>query len=295
MRRCSRNAADLGDVRLHDVDCAARQPGDEGLAPRQHLAAGDRHRRAAAQLPVVVDRVGPDRLLEPSDGKILQHLGGALRPFEAVRPERVARARIDEQLGGISRRLARRAHDRLVEPDVERAAERSPSDLERREAARAILRDDIEHRLRLFHQQRAIGLHAPAQAAAEQAADAQSGRLAQNVPQRDVDAADRVGQRAAAPHPERVLMQLLAHALRRQRVLVAIERLEHLQPGLDQAPVGEHAAVAGQPLIGMDRDDRVDRVLRPDLGRPAALGAFAEQRRGLDPLDAKGRQPRLAR
>jgi hypothetical protein len=89
-------------------------------------------------------------------------------------------------------------------------------------------------------------------------------------------------------------MQLFADALRRQRVLAAIERLEHLQAGLNQTPVGEHAAVAGEPLIGMHRDDRVDRVFGPDLGRPSALRAFAEQGRGGDARNAKRRQSRLA-
>jgi hypothetical protein len=38
------DAADLGHVGLHDVEGALDQPGLEGLAARQHLAAGDRHR-----------------------------------------------------------------------------------------------------------------------------------------------------------------------------------------------------------------------------------------------------------
>jgi hypothetical protein len=84
---------------LHDVDRAAREPRDEALPARQHLATGDRHQRAAAQLAIVVDGIGAHRLLEPSDIEILQHLGRALRPFETVRPERVARAGIDEEFG----------------------------------------------------------------------------------------------------------------------------------------------------------------------------------------------------
>ena len=85
---------------------------------------------SAAQIAEVVDGVGPHRLLEPADIVVLQHLGGAHRPFEAMRPERVARAGVDEQLRCFARRLARRAHDRFVELRVERAAERPPADLE---------------------------------------------------------------------------------------------------------------------------------------------------------------------
>ena len=43
------DAANLGHVRLHDVECAPDDPGDERLPPRQHLAAGDRHGAGAAQ------------------------------------------------------------------------------------------------------------------------------------------------------------------------------------------------------------------------------------------------------
>ena len=43
------DAADLGHVGLHDVEGAALQPGLEGLAARQHLAAGDRHAALRAQ------------------------------------------------------------------------------------------------------------------------------------------------------------------------------------------------------------------------------------------------------
>ena len=144
-------------------------------------------------------------------------------------------------------------------------AERPPADLEGAEALLAILRDDLAHRVRLFHQQRAVGLHAVAVGAAEQPADRLAGRLAQDVPQRDVDAADRVGQGAAAPHPEGVLMQLLGDPLRLQRILARTERLQHLQPGLHEPAVGEDAAIAGDARIGVDRDDGVDEILRPDL------------------------------
>ena len=45
--------------------------------------------------------------------------------------------------------------------------------------------------VRLVEQERAVGLDPIAVAAAQQAADRLSGRLAEDVPQRDVDAADR--------------------------------------------------------------------------------------------------------
>ena len=49
------------------------------------------------------------------------------------------------------------------------------------------------------------------------------------VPERDIDAADGVGERTPAPHPEAVLMQLLRDPLRLQRVLALIVRRQHLE------------------------------------------------------------------
>ena len=61
------DAADLGDVGLHDIERAARQPGQERLPPRQHLAARDRHPAGAAQMAEIVDCIGPQRFLEPAN------------------------------------------------------------------------------------------------------------------------------------------------------------------------------------------------------------------------------------
>ena len=100
--------------------------GDEALAAGQHLAAGDGHRALPPQLTEIVDGIGLQRLLEPADVVILQHLGGAHRPFEAVRPIGVAGPGIDEELRLRPRRLARRPHDGLVEL-VSSAGQRDPS------------------------------------------------------------------------------------------------------------------------------------------------------------------------
>src|SRR5436190_1357906 len=83
---------------------------------------------------------------------------------------------------------------RRVELDVERPAERPPADLEGAEAALAILGDDLAHAVRQLHEQRAIGLHPLAIGAAQEAAHRLTGDLAEDVPERDVDAADRVGE-----------------------------------------------------------------------------------------------------
>ena len=55
---------------------------------------------------------------------------------------------------------------------------------------------------------------------------------------------DRVGERAAMPHPERVLVQLLGDAHRLDRALADHQRPQHGERRLDQPRVGEDAADA---------------------------------------------------
>src|SRR5206468_3895775 len=107
------------------------------------------------------------------------------------------------------------------------ASERPPADLEGTESLVAILRDDILHLRRLLHEQRAIRLRTAAIGAADEPPDRLAERLARDVPERDVDAADRMGQRAAAPHPECMLIELFADPLGFERILAAIKRLEN--------------------------------------------------------------------
>ena len=55
--QAANESAVIHHVGLHDVEGAAHQPGLEGLAPRQHLTAGDGHRAGAAQVAEIVDGV----------------------------------------------------------------------------------------------------------------------------------------------------------------------------------------------------------------------------------------------
>src|SRR3954467_1756626 len=134
------DAADLGNVRLDNVEGPTGQPGQEGLAPREHLSAGDRHRAHAPQMAVVVDRVGPQGFLEPADVMIAQHLRRAQGPFQSVRPVAIAGARIHEKARVAATRLARGAPDRLVLLRVA-PAERTPADFEGAEPALVVSRD----------------------------------------------------------------------------------------------------------------------------------------------------------
>ena len=279
------DAADLGDIGLHDVEGAARQPGNETLAPGQHLPAGDRDRALTAQLAEILEGVGLQRLLEPADIIILQHLRRAQRPFQAMGPIGIARPGIDEEPGIRPRRFARRAHDGLIQLAVAGAPEGAPADLEGAKSLRPILGHGLAHGLGTLHEQRAIGLHLAAVHAAEQPADGLARRLAQDIPEGDVDAADGVGQRAAAPHPEAVLMQGLRDALGLERILAAKNRLEHLERRRHETVIGEDAAVADNTGIRMHGDQAVHGIFGPDLGRPASLRALAEQGNGDDGAD----------
>ena len=80
--------------------------------------------------------------------------------------------------------------------------------------------------IRLIHENRGVGSDALAATAAEQPANGLAGDLAEQIPQRDVDPTDGVRDGSAATEPEGVLVELLAHALRFEGVLAAIERLE---------------------------------------------------------------------
>ena len=236
MRALLADAAHLGDVGLHDVEAPRLQPRLERLPAREHLAAGDRHRRVPPQEHVVVQGVRRQRLFEPGHVVAGQHLRRPQGPFVALLPEGVAAARVDHQ----QRRPGRR---RRAPPG------RSPrrcAVLPRPNGPQPILnarKPCALSRARcsasgagLLHQQRGVGPDAVAVAAAQQASDRLAGGLAQQVPQGDVDAADGVRDRAAAAQPEGVLVQLLADPFRLQGVLAAIERLQQRQRRSDQRP-----------------------------------------------------------
>ena len=72
-------------------------------------------------------------------------------------------------------------------------------------------------------------------------------------------------------------MQFLADTLRLQRVLAAVERLEHAQRPAHQRVVGEGRPPSGHAFIGEDRDQRVNAIFRLDfIGPPAFRRAMAQ-------------------
>jgi hypothetical protein len=128
-----------------------------------------------------------------------------------------------------------------------------------------------------LHENGSIGLHSLAIASAQQASDRLAGGLAQQIPKRDVNAADGMSDRTAASEPESVLMELLADALRFERVLAAVKWFQNRQCRAHQLIVAEDAAEPGQALIGVNRDQGVNAILRPQFIAPSAFRRCSTQ------------------
>jgi len=72
-------------------------------------------------------------------------------------------------------------------------------------------------------------------------------------------------------------MQFLADALRFQRIFAQIQGSEQMQRTPHQLIVGECRAPTGDALVGEDRDEGMDAVIRLDLVRPPAHRCAAAQ------------------
>src|SRR5439155_17502411 len=114
------------------------------------------------------------------------------------------------------------------------------------EAAGYLLLELFPQPRRVVEQDRGVGLDPVAVVAAQQARHGLAERLAHEIPQGDVQAADGVLDRAAAAVPEGVLPQLLADALRLEDCFAQEHRLEMGQRRLDKRQAGEAAADAGR-------------------------------------------------
>ena len=86
-----------------------------------------------------------------------------------------------------------------------------------------------------------------------------------------------MSDRPASPEPERVLVQLLADALRFEYIFPAIKRLEHVQRSSHEMIVRENAAQAGQPFVGMDGDQGVHAIVGFQFVAPASFRGRASQ------------------
>ena len=97
--------------------------------------------------------------------------------------------------------------------------------------------------------------------------------FAQDVPHRNINAADCVGERSAAAEPKRVRVEFLADSFGFERIFADVERLQNIQTGLHEPIVREGGAPACYTFIGKNGYQRVNAIVRLDLVRPAALGS----------------------
>ena len=102
-------------------------------------------------------------------------------------------------------------------------------------------------------------------------------RLAQQVPQRDVDAAYYMFQRAAAALPERGLPQSFGRGVGIECRRAAPEVFELGDAGGDQCRTGEDTAEADGAVFGDDFEDGVQIVVRLMGPRPTAVDGAAKE------------------
>ena len=129
----------------------------------------------------------------------------------------------------------------------------------------------------LIHEQRSIRLHALAITSAEQTSHRLPRCFAKQIPQCDVDAADRVCDGTTATEPEHVLMELLAHTFGFESVFASIQRLQHGQRSTHKRIVGEHTAEPDSSFIRVDGDERVDAVFGTEFVAPATFRCGSAQ------------------
>ena len=282
------DAAALRGVDVHEVDRARVEQPAHAVAGDLRLAGGDRDARrltdAGHQRRVVVPVAG---LLEPADVERLDQAREADRVLR--RPAAVGVDRQDE-IG--ARRPARRVDSLGV------LLGREPADLELAAghagpAVRLHLPADVSERL-AFHVVAADGDDGqPLPVAAEQRAHALAERLADQVPQRAVDAGDRLEEHLAIAARVAEGEQRLPDALALEDAHAADARGQRLvdQPH-DLAPVLAVVAVvdlADQARVGAHA--RHDGAAREDAVGAAAevLGERDRDRDRFDGLDAHGR------
>ncbi len=132
------------------------------------------------------------------------------------------------------------------------AAEGAPADFEGPEVLLADGEQVFGERLGGLHQERGVGADAITVTAAEEPADGLAGGFAEDVPEGDVDAADGVGEGAAASHPEGVGVEFFGDALGFEGVLAEEERFEDAERAFDEGVVGEDGTPAGDAFVGRD-------------------------------------------
>src|SRR3984893_9793517 len=259
-----------GDVGLHDIDGAAGDQLAEAVESDFGLIARNGRGEGISAPGAAVDVVGRDRLLDPIE------LIGFERPTHLDREGRApGTVDVDHQLRLRAQGLAHRrdpfdvllgfdlADFRMIYQMAQMSLRRRVAPdlhLHALEAAGAValgLAGEIVDRLAFLVEAAArIGLD-PVAAASEEAVERQFGDFSGDVPQSNVDAADRIHHDAAAAELAGAREHLLPQPFDQQGVLADQHRRQLLlDHPLSGAAANPRLADPDHPIVGLDLDQQ---------------------------------------
>ena len=95
-------------------------------------------------------------------------------------------------------------------------------------------------------------------------------------------------KRVHRPEPETILVFVIRHVQKPANRVIVVEKVRAVPTRVnwepvkgedeagggraDQGVIGKDASQANRPLVGMDRDQRVDTIIRPQFVAPASFG-----------------------
>ena len=279
------DAAAVGEIGLQDVRRAEREDVAESPFGEEPLAGRDRDRDRRRDLGHRRRVLRQHRLLEEEDVELVERLPPSGPPTSArSRPWQSIRMSTSGPTASRMSRIWRRACAQSPVARRPRAPRRTGSQLERPPAGL----DEADARLGDLLRRvaaRPVGVEADpvAHPAAEQLVDRDAERLAEDVPQRLLDAGDGAADDHAAA-PERVAVDRLPVVLDPRRVLADQVLLDVVDRADDRLGFSFQTGLAdaGDPGVGRDLDeDQVrpagEEDVRDDVGdgevqvRPAAM------------------------
>ena len=261
-----RESTDRSEIGLRDVDGTGAEEIPEAVERVLVLATGDRHRDAAAHFAITLDVLRCDRLLVPAQVVVGERVAETDRVADAVRV-----VRVDHQRDALAfDRAADGGHhgDVVLQSVTELHLHRTETGLVVRErlvgetGRLALPRDPVEARR--------VSLHARAERAAQQAMHRHAVGLAGDVPEGDVDRADRGGHGALATVVAGHVIHAVPQHLDVERVRTDQQRtqrrIDHGGRDLRRLePLGERLAPACDAFVGDDLDDRRGPAAHPAL------------------------------
>src|SRR6185436_4349981 len=246
------------------------------------LARRDADVDRVRELRVRLVLVRLEGLLQPEDPELLELARDADRGLRIVP---VAETGVDQDVGLACRLLRGRGERDVV---LRILAERAPAELHGGEAVVAELRDALRRLLdRVRHQHRRVRAHAAVLRTAEQVVDGLALRLALDVPQRYVDARQRMEGDPTAADVDQPAVHLPPEALDVARILADQQVVERAGDRVGARPLDEGGnglggrvdlADADDALVGRDPDHE---IVLAAVGDPVVHGRLAQDD-GLD-------------